>query len=324
MGFATLMIIVCHASASDVLMPYWLNRLMDQGNYGVDIFLLLSGLGLYYSLKKNPTNTITEGINYYKKRGYRILIPYWMVYVPYCVIFFLLGLYTKIDSLLCLSTLEFWLYHRGAWFVSLILILYLLAPLLYKVLDKKCKWFYIFGNIALIMILCQVESGETVNDNILQNIQGALSRVPSFLIGMAIGQECQEKKQISSLWLFLLFLTGYFFMKTLPHGECAIWMVIPLMLYIIIVALKWTEQFLWIDKILIFMGTISLESYLMNISLNSLLKELISRYGNSNIFYGHYLQYSIVIFIGISVAYYINKFSKPILAKLSKSVKNQV
>jgi len=55
MGVATLMIIACHAPASGVVMPRILSFALNLGNYGVDIFLLLSGLGVYYSLSKCPT-----------------------------------------------------------------------------------------------------------------------------------------------------------------------------------------------------------------------------------------------------------------------------
>ena len=44
---------------------------------GVDMFLLLSGLGLYFSWKKKP-----EPKAFYKKRYMRILIPYFIVAVP--------------------------------------------------------------------------------------------------------------------------------------------------------------------------------------------------------------------------------------------------
>ena len=52
MGMAAIMILVCHAEASHVLMPGWLAKMMNFGNFGVDIFLFLSGLGCYYSLSK--------------------------------------------------------------------------------------------------------------------------------------------------------------------------------------------------------------------------------------------------------------------------------
>ena len=314
MGVASLMIIMCHASASNVLMPDLLSRLLDLGIYGVDIFLFLSGLGLYYSFKKNPITPSGRGgyVGYFKRRYYRVLIPYWIVYIPYCIVFFFLGWYTIGDSLLCLGSLEYWFYHRGAWFVSLILILYLFAPILFKALKSRYKWLYTIGIICLIMALCQMKTSEPINTSINYNIQFVLSRVPSFVIGMALGQMCQESKSVSSFWLIILALCGLLFMKYLPQGTCAIWMEMPLLLFLIDVVLKCSEKVGWLDKALVFMGGISLESYLMNISLNSLLGAVIKEYGSSAIFYGRYLQYSIVIFIGTIAAFYVNRFVKSI------------
>ena len=44
---------------------------------GVDMFLLLSGIGLYFSWKKRP-----EAKRFYIKRYTRILIPYFIVAIP--------------------------------------------------------------------------------------------------------------------------------------------------------------------------------------------------------------------------------------------------
>ena len=87
MGIATLMIIICHANAYHVLLPRFLASLFVWGNFGVDIFLFLSGIGLYYSLSKRNTHKKDDYISFYKKRGVRIYIPYIIIYVPYCLIF---------------------------------------------------------------------------------------------------------------------------------------------------------------------------------------------------------------------------------------------
>ena len=50
------------------------------GSSGVDIFLLLSGFGLYYSFKKN--DNIKE---FYTKRFTKILIPYLIVAILYLI-----------------------------------------------------------------------------------------------------------------------------------------------------------------------------------------------------------------------------------------------
>ena len=47
------------------------------GSSGVDIFLFLSGFGLYYSFKKNQ-----DLRTFFKKRFTRILIPYFIISIP--------------------------------------------------------------------------------------------------------------------------------------------------------------------------------------------------------------------------------------------------
>ena len=50
MGVATLLVMFGHSAANGVVMPGWMESLCGLASVGVDIFLLVSGLGLYYSL----------------------------------------------------------------------------------------------------------------------------------------------------------------------------------------------------------------------------------------------------------------------------------
>ena len=70
MGVATIMIIACHASATITLLPNWLSHVLDLGNYGVDIFFLLSGVGAYYSLSKEPSLVSWGGQKNIMKKGF--------------------------------------------------------------------------------------------------------------------------------------------------------------------------------------------------------------------------------------------------------------
>lgn len=130
-GIATLMIVLCH-SVSIVPFPNSLSNIINYGTMGVNIFLFLSGIGLYYSLKNN--GNIFE---FYKKRFTRVIIPY----------LFIGGLWYGIKYLICgkgdiaqflyeLSTLSFWIEHKGAWFVAAIIPFYLFYPLLFKWLEN--------------------------------------------------------------------------------------------------------------------------------------------------------------------------------------------
>ncbi len=308
MGVATLMILVCHASASHVLMPLWLGKLMDLGNYGVDIFLMLSGLGLYHSLLNRPVTSVGGGVIYCKRRGCRVLIPYWIIYLPYCIIFLLLGKYSFGDGLLCMSALEYWFFHRGAWFVSLILILYLLAPAVYLLMSGKYRWTWCIL-VVIITVLCKIDAGTPNSHNVLNNIQFAFSRVPAFILGMAVRKACKEKKTVSVVWLVALAMVGLTLAMIFRLGYGTAWMIIPLMLYVIDVIFEKTRNLSWIESSMTFLGRISLESYLTNIALGSLLSALIPVYISSPMFYGKYLQYSIVIVAGLLLAQAINRLS---------------
>ena len=54
MGFSALLILVCHAYAY-IDLPPLLGYVLSIGNIGVDCFLFLSGMGLWYSLSKSKS-----------------------------------------------------------------------------------------------------------------------------------------------------------------------------------------------------------------------------------------------------------------------------
>ena len=53
MGVATLLVVFGHSAGNGVVMPGWMESLCGLASVGVDIFLLVSGLGLWYSLRKS-------------------------------------------------------------------------------------------------------------------------------------------------------------------------------------------------------------------------------------------------------------------------------
>ena len=52
MGVGAICILLCHSVGRDVLMPGFLSQILSYGNIGVDIFLLSSGMGMFYSLSR--------------------------------------------------------------------------------------------------------------------------------------------------------------------------------------------------------------------------------------------------------------------------------
>lgn len=61
MGIATLLVILGHSAGNGVVMPGWMESLCGLASVGVDIFLLVSGLGLWYSLNNLKTEHLSGG-----------------------------------------------------------------------------------------------------------------------------------------------------------------------------------------------------------------------------------------------------------------------
>ena len=295
MGLAALMIIACHAPASGVKMPYILTRFMGLGNFGVDIFLFLSGLGCYYSLINN-----VRGIFYYfKRRLSRLMIPYLLISLPFCLFYLLVGRDNLLDTMFCLTTLEYWLFHKGAWFVAFMIPIYMISPVLYKICDGTNKsWIY----VAILIFFTTYLSSIPSYNSVVLNMQSALLRLPSYLIGMAIAPYCMNKKNISIGWGVILIFC-YFVFMALHISQYAIWAIIPIIMYMSVLLVKQLSRIQIVKAFVTLMGNISLESYLTNIYINSLLIFLVPSYIQSPLFIGRYLEYALVILSGILMAY---------------------
>lgn len=307
MGIATLMIIVCHAPASGVVLPKVLSKILELGNFGVDIFLFLSGCGCYYSLSK--TNSWS---NFLKKRYVRIGVPYLLITLPYIFTFLLLGVFSLRDAILSLTTFDYWVEHKGAWFVALIIPLYLCAPVIFRILSGKRMLLGLVIMTVSIMWICSTNA-DSFCDGIINNIQPALKRTPSFLIGMAIGKFCKEDYDTKDIRLRfciigggVLYIACYLFLKQIFVG----WLVIPLLILMLVKLLEFFPSFV---SMLIPLGTVSLESYLTNIYINHFFRTLIPSRINHGIFHGRYLEYIIVIVLGLAIAFWINRKSTKII-----------
>jgi peptidoglycan/LPS O-acetylase OafA/YrhL len=125
---------------------------------GVSIFVFLSGFGLFRSY----TNRGEAGImKYYFLRLKKLYVPYWFVwvlFVPFTVIFFnrsFASVYGSnimerlIENILGVHILfDFWGYNPTWWFVSLIIGLYVLSPVIFYIIEKQ----HIFAVIYSVLI----------------------------------------------------------------------------------------------------------------------------------------------------------------------------
>lgn len=61
MGMSIIMILLCHARMDGAQLPDVVLSILSLGNWGVDIFLLVSGIGMYYSISKKVIILIGRG-----------------------------------------------------------------------------------------------------------------------------------------------------------------------------------------------------------------------------------------------------------------------
>ena len=138
MGFAILWVMYFHIPLKFATEVGWfIHRI---GFYGVDIFLFLSGLGVYYSLTKRP-----NVLGFYKARLVRILPAYIIVAcASYCLL--RLDRASALDFFYYISGIGYWTRHaRFDWYIPTQLAFYLITPLFlffYKKLGGKKQIIY--------------------------------------------------------------------------------------------------------------------------------------------------------------------------------------
>jgi peptidoglycan/LPS O-acetylase OafA/YrhL len=78
MGFAAICVILTHSNGFKFSgkIGYAVLRIFQQGSNGVDVFLYLSAMGLYYSMKNSPIINVVSLCDFYKRRIKRILPSY--------------------------------------------------------------------------------------------------------------------------------------------------------------------------------------------------------------------------------------------------------
>lgn len=318
MGIAAIMIVIGHAANYGVYIPYNLSSLIERGGMGVDLFLFLSGVGLYYSLSNN-TNTK----RWYKKRFFRIFIPYFLMQLPFWTYYIIIGDFCFTESLLVFSTISFWTKHVGAWYVALLVPLYLLAPLVFILLkdNDKTKWFVAIIIIALIIGLCNIEidNNECTTNQVLRNMQWAFGRSVNFIVGMATAPLVIRNYKIKG-WIlivcsFVLYICGR---QIIANDLLSMWWtLVPLLIVLFSWMLDAISKIKCVVLFISWMGAVSLESYLANIYMCKLTKDVMLRFFNGGgIFNGHYLEYIVIIALGLFLSAIVHSMSE----KLKKCI----
>ena len=304
MGLATIMIIICHAPVYGVQLTTIMTKVLGIGNLGVEIFFFLSGIGLTFSIRQKKAMSL-----WYRKRLLRVLVPYLAIAIPWYGIHSVLYNDSLIDFLCNVSTMNYWLYHKGAWFVAILLPLYLIMPILYKIL--VVGRFRILFLVVFVAISSSSSLVEISNDNeIIANIIWAVHRLPCFFIGIYITPYIIQKREVSLINILILACALMICLRCIDISIGYLWPAIFIIITVFCMIIERSSKFNYLFGIL---GVISLESYIMNICLG----DLFPQFQSWN--YNGYTRYALIAIIGIAIAYSINKFiSKPLVNLFSK------
>lgn len=185
MGFAILWVMFFHISLDfQTELGWFIHRI---GFYGVDIFLFVSGIGVYFSLTKRP-----NVIGFYKARLIRILPAYIIVA---CLSFFLLrpdgsGV---LHFIYYISGLGYWTRHiRFDWYIPTQIAFYLITPLFlcfYKKISEKSRVAYTVLWMTLSPIITAIFYYAD-----LKYLWGSTVRLAIFFLGIHMGSLVYEKK----------------------------------------------------------------------------------------------------------------------------------
>ena len=268
---------------------------------GVEIFVFLSGMGLYYSFSTN--NNI---IQFYKRRFQRIFVPYIIVAGVFWAIKDFYFHNSGIKAYI--SDLSFYTFFtKGTstiWFIGLMFFLYILFPLIYKIACNK------FHTILLITFTCffSIFLYHYMPD-IYHNISIASTRVPLFLLGVYTSKHIKNEVNISIFALSIFCIIGLFtkflrvnlnfpdymdrFMDSIY--ACALILIFTILIHVII-------KLKFINIFLIFIGNYSLELYMVHVTMRNLMKECELPTYRISYYFG-------MIIISIFIAILLNRLS---------------
>ena len=266
MGAAILFIILFHVPLARSDAFFGLRRC---GNIGVDMFLFLSGIGLWYSWVKNPSVK-----HFYKRRLLRIL-PTWLIISSiYYLQHFDFETGDYLDLLLDITiNWGFWLNDEGTfWFIPAIKMLYLWAPWYLRLIQKHP----VFRWLPVLMICwCCIVQWVVPIHQAVGHIEIFWSRIPIFLIGINFAELAKQDTKVepSGRWLvlitFMMTASTCIWLEQMRHGRFPLFaermIYIPLTISLILLLddlFRITPK--WCNRVLVFLGGLSLEIYLIH------------------------------------------------------------
>lgn len=279
MGAAMIFVLLFHIPLSRQDPMFGLRRC---GNVGVDMFLLLSGMGLWFSWMKK-----VEGVQWqwrqvltsFFKNRYRRVYPAWLLVASVYYIWRYtqgVGYSRNIPDLIANIAVN-WSFWRADdltfWYVPAAMMLYCFAPFYMELIRRHPTYRWL---PVLMLVWCVVVQWVRPIHATVGHVEIFWSRVPIFFIGINLGQWVRDRRTDdgASWWLVLLTLAltlgTCVYLEQQLHGRFPLtierWVYIPLTVSALLtLAELFSRAPEWLNRGLRLVGLVSLEFYLVHV-----------------------------------------------------------
>lgn len=276
MGAAMLFIILFHVGLPRNDLFFGLRRM---GNVGVDMFLFLSGIGLWFSWSKlrEKGAGMQAVTKVFFLRRYLRIYPAWLIVA--CL--FYISRFHGGDLMAWIDLIgditinwDFWLHDElNFWYIPATMMLYLFAPGYMELIRRHP----IYRWLPVVMIMwCILVQWVTPINHLVGHLEIFWSRVPIFFIGINMGEMVRRKQTIdgTGIWMivlmFVMTLASSIFLEQVRHGEFPLFiermLYIPLTITTILLLNRvFRRTPVWFNASFRFVGALSLEAYLLHI-----------------------------------------------------------
>jgi peptidoglycan/LPS O-acetylase OafA/YrhL len=182
------------AGAATALRYVWI-QVSGVGFHAVGVFIILSGWALMQSTARRAESGAMNWGHWYRARFLRLYPMYWVAHLVYLLSPFVARL-EPVDSRIVLSllglrfidiTMNFMYLNAAWWYFSMLIQFYLIFPLLFWAAQKLGPWIFLLIACALgffvryLMLFVYPQDGLWILGGF------AISRLPEFALGMALG-----------------------------------------------------------------------------------------------------------------------------------------
>lgn len=334
-GFATIWVMISHAFDYSIFrleslgeIGYILRILGAHGNIGVDVFLFLSGVSLYFSYHKKRDTEV-----FIKRRLKRIVLPFLLVVGSIGILQVILSESMKItDLVLNISTLGIWINgsRYSPWYISCILPFYFLYPYIYTLFFPKDTPISERQRLLrLIVLLAFVYYGcfllYMYNYEYFKMVEIIIFRFPIFILGSYFGKYVYEKKEVSKSFLLVLLISYllYFYIRNYRVVDGTYYASYILggisITYIAAIFFKWLNSsknivLKHVNIFFSFIGGISLEVYLTHSMYFHFIEWSGGRYSMPN-----HWQWLLAMVASFILSIYISRLTNAIYNRMAKN-----